>query len=62
MRLAAFLIVLAVLYHLVYPSNKECVLHYQRFREKNSHYLKNSLVKHYHDLSCNPCENETKEL
>lgn len=62
MRLAAFLIVVAVLYHLFYPSKEESVSHYQRFREENSHHLKNPLVKHYRDLTCDAQENETKEL
>jgi hypothetical protein len=68
MKLAAFLIILAVLYHLFYPSKEENVSHYQRFREQYSHNLKSPLVKHYRDLSCEPskemglCENETKEL
>lgn len=68
MKLAAILILLAVLFHLFHPLKEENVSHYQRFGEKYTHNLKNPLVKHCRDLSCEPSKemglygNVTKEL
>lgn len=52
MKIAAFLIFLAVFFHFFFSSKEENVSHYHHFREKYCHNLKNPLVKHYRDLSC----------
>lgn len=68
MKLAAILVLLAVLFHLFRPFKEENVSQYQRFREEYTRNLNNPLVKHYRDLSCEPSKemglygNVTKEL